>query len=85
MDTQTISHIPFAYLYERGRNTIWAGSIVHIAATSLGGNMFVIPPEVFSTGLTLFRLVTMISPYLAFLFFRRERVYQPSTLDSQGI
>lgn len=44
--------------------------------------MFVIPPEVFSTGLTLFRLVTMISPYLAFLFFRKERVYQSSTLDA---
>lgn len=78
-----VSHIPLAYLYERGRNTIWAGSIVHIAATSLGGNLFMIPPEVFSTALSLFLLVAMFSPYLAFLFFRQERGYLPSTLTVQ--
>ncbi|GEM_PF-1193144 len=80
-----VSHIPFAYLYERGRNAIWAGSIVHIAATGLGGNLFVIPPEVFTSALSLFLLVTMISPYLAFLFFRQERGYPPSTLNVQEI
>jgi membrane protease YdiL (CAAX protease family) len=80
-----VSHVPLAYLYERGRNTIWTGSIVHIAATGLGGNLFVIPPEVFTTALSLFLLVTMISPYLAFLFFRQERGYPPSTLNVQEI
>lgn len=78
-----VSHFPVAYLYERGRNTIWAGSIVHIAATGLGGNIFVLPPEVFTTALSLFLLVTMISPYLAFLFFRRERQLPPVTSMAQ--
>ena len=81
-----VSHFPFAYLYERGRNTIWAGSIVHIAATGLGGNIFVIPPEIFMTALSLFLLVTMISPYLAFLFFRRERDHhQPITSSPREV
>jgi hypothetical protein len=80
-----VSHFPFAYLYERGRNTIWAGSIVHIAATGLGGNIFVIPPESSSMALSLFLVVIMISPYLVFLFFRRERGYQPSTLNVQEV
>ncbi len=74
-----------AYLYERGRNTIWAGSIVHIAATGLGGNLFVIPPGVFTTALTLFLLVALISPYMAFLFFRQKQRYPPSILKVQEI
>jgi membrane protease YdiL (CAAX protease family) len=80
-----VSHFPSAYLYERGRNTIWAGSIVHIAATGLGGNIFVIPSESSTMALSLFLVVTMISPYLVFLFFRREPGYQPSTLSVQEV
>ena len=74
-----VSHFPFAYLYERGRNTIWAGSLVHVAATGLGGNIFVIPPEVLTMVLSLFLVVTMISPYMAFLFFRKEPEFAPAT------
>jgi membrane protease YdiL (CAAX protease family) len=80
-----VSHFPFAYLYERGRNTIWAGSIVHIAATGLGGNIFLIPPEVLTMALSLFLVVTMISPYMAFLFFRKEPRYAPAISPVQGI
>jgi membrane protease YdiL (CAAX protease family) len=79
-----VSHFPFAYLYERGRNTIWAGSIVHVAATGLGGNIFMIPPEVLTMALSLFLVVTMISPYLAFFFFRKEPEFVPATLPGSS-
>lgn len=68
-----VSSFPFAWMYEKGGNTIWAPAIVHFAIDTvipilaLGGGM----GEGSQIAVMLWMLAAMIVPYLAFLLLRK--------------
>lgn len=68
-----ISSFPFAYLYEQGRNTIWAPALVHAAVDT-------VIPILTAGGMAgggqqaalLWMGISMVLPYLAFAFSKPE-------------
>lgn len=72
---------PFAYLYEQGRNTIWAPALVHAAVDTVipiltAGGM----ADGGQQAALIWMGISMVLPYLAFLFGKpkklvRRRVY----------
>lgn len=68
-----VSSFPFAWMYEKGGNTIWAPAIVHFAIDTvipilaLGGGI----GEGSQIAVILWMLTAMIVPYLAFLLLRK--------------
>ena len=66
--------IPFAYLYETGRNTIWAAAIVHTAIDSF--KIFVVPPAATMTFAMLLIVISIGVPLLALAVRRRHLVPQ---------
>ncbi len=69
-----VSSFPFALLYEKGGNTIWAPAIVHFAIDTIipilaAGTM---DPSS-QLAVTLWMAVSMIVPYLAFLILKKVK------------
>lgn len=65
-----VSGIPFAYLYERGGNTIWAPALLHFTADTV---LVTIPPDgmtnpTMQMATVGWLLLVAIVPYLAFLW-----------------
>lgn len=60
--------IPFAYLYETGRNSIWAAAIVHTAIDSF--KIFVVPPSATMTFAMLLIVISIGVPLLTFVVRR---------------
>jgi membrane protease YdiL (CAAX protease family) len=65
---------PLAYLYERGRNTIWAPALVHFAIDTV---KLVVTAELVATsaGLTaigIWMVAASVAPYLAFALLRGD-------------
>lgn len=68
------SSFPFAYLYEQGRNTIWAPALVHAAVDTVipilaAGGM----ADGGQQAALLWMGVSMVLPYLAFAFDQKNR------------
>ena len=64
-----VTSIPFAYLYETGRGTIWAPAILHTAIDSF--KLFVIPTAATMTFSLLLIVVSLLVPLLVFMVRRR--------------
>ena len=70
--------IPFAYLYETGRATIWAAAIMHTAIDSF--KIFVVPPSAFMTFSLILLTMSMSVPLLTLLVRRRHLVPQATEI-----
>lgn len=65
-----VSGVPFAYLFERGNNTIWAPALVHFAADTV---LVLIPSSAMShptmqMATVGWLLIVAVVPYLAFVW-----------------
>lgn len=66
-----ISSFPFAWLYEKGGNTIWAPAIVHFAIDTIIPILAFAPPSALSQqAVILWMAAAMVIPYTAFLILR---------------
>jgi membrane protease YdiL (CAAX protease family) len=66
-----VTTLPFAYLYEIGRNTIWAPAIVHAAIDTF--KLVVIPDSALTTFSLLLSAFSLGVPLLALAVPRRPR------------
>jgi membrane protease YdiL (CAAX protease family) len=64
-----VTSIPFAYLYETGRGTVWAPAILHTAIDSF--KLFVLPPEATTTFSLLLIVISLTVPLLVLVVRRR--------------
>jgi membrane protease YdiL (CAAX protease family) len=64
-----VTSAPFAYLYETGRNTIWAPALIHTAIDSF--KLFVMPASAVMTFSLLLIAVSLTVPLLALVVRRR--------------
>lgn len=69
MAVAMVTSVPFAYLYETGRNTIWAPALVHTAIDTF--KLVVIPAAAVSTFSLLLIAVSLTVPLLALAVPRR--------------
>ena len=74
MAVSMVTSIPFAYLYETGRNTIWAPAVVHTAIDTF--KLVIIPTAALATFSVLIIAVSLTIPLLALAVPRR--LLQPS-------
>lgn len=62
-----VSSFPFAWLYEKGGNTIWAPAIVHFAIDTVIPIMaFASPSPLSQPAVVLWMAASMVIPYIAF-------------------
>lgn len=78
MTVAMVTSIPFAYLYETGRGTIWAPALVHTAIDTF--KLVIIPTAALATFSVLIIAVSITVPLLALAVPRR--LLQPSANES---
>ena len=69
MAVAAVTSIPFAYLYETGRRSIWAPALVHTAIDTF--KLVVIPAAALATFSVLIIVVSLTVPLLALAVPRR--------------
>jgi hypothetical protein len=74
MTVAMVTSIPFAYLYETGKGTIWAPAIVHTAIDTF--KLVIIPTAALATFSVLIIAVSLTVPLLALAVPRQ--LLQPS-------
>ena len=74
MTVAMVTSIPFAYLYETGKDTIWAPALVHTAVDTF--KLVIIPTAALATFSMLIIAVSLTVPLLALAVPRR--LLQPS-------
>ncbi len=80
MTVAMVTSIPFSYLYETGRDTIWAPALVHTAIDTF--KLVIIPTAALATFSVLIIAVSLTVPLLALAVPRR--VLQPSANEGSG-
>ena len=80
MTVAMVTSIPFSYLYETGRGTIWAPALVHTAIDTF--KLVIIPTAALATFSVLIIAVSLTVPLLALAVPRR--LLQPSANQGSG-
>ena len=80
MAVAMVTSIPFSYLYETGRDTIWAPALVHTAIDTF--KLVIIPTAALATFSVLIIAVSLAVPLLALAVPRR--LLQPSAYEDFG-
>jgi len=77
-----VTSLPFSYLYEIGRNTVWAPALVHTAIDSF--KLFVVPAVVVPGFSAQLIAVSLVVPLLVFVVPRRFVAGDQATSPARG-
>ena len=77
-----VTTVPLAYLYETGRNTVWAPAVVHTAIDSF--KVVVVPSATAATFSLTLAAVAVLLPLLALAVPRRVLADRPPAAARPG-
>jgi len=64
--------LPFAWLFEKGDNTVWSPALVHTTIRTIG-MVVTVPEKHYMPVVSLWMLASMVVPYIVLLFYKDFR------------